>query len=248
MIPKSRQHEIVCQHAALQANARIELRPAQEQDIPAISDLLDRCAGVFPRDVAEIFQTLPSWIVAAERSRSPLTATTADSSELLGCVSFEAVSEKTVEIRSLAVSPKGVKENIGPLFVLEIERIAKERGFTEICARRVSKRQKEKLRFYRSVLLDDGSWCDYACTHLKVGVRDDRAKAGATLDIEVMSGTAGDPASFEAIRNCFANGGYRVHRGTASETLKPARVFLFRAYKARNRRNRFEQTSPVLQR
>ena len=249
MIPNSRQHEIVCQHADLQASGRIQLRPAQEQDIPGISDLLDRCPGIFPRSEEEIFQTVPSWLVAVGRSQSHSTATTAGSSELVGCVSFEAVTEKMLEIRSLAVSPEGAKENIGPLFVLEIERIAKERGFTEICARRVSKRHKEKLRFYRSVLLDDGTWCDYECTQLKVGVQADRARAGATLDIEVMSRKARHPDSFEAIRNCFSNGGYRVHRETASETLKPARVFLFRTYKAsnRSRRNRSKQTSLMIQ-
>ena len=249
VIPNSRQHEIVCQHAELQATGRIQLRPAQERDIPGISDLLDRCPGIFPRSVEEIFQTLPSWLVAAERSQSLLTATTADSSELIGCVSFEAVTEKMLEIRSLAVSPKGAKENIGPLLVLEIERIAKERGFTEICARRVSKRQKEKLRFYRSVLLDDGSWCDYECTQLKVGVQPNRSKAGAILDIEIMSGKTQHPGSFEAIHNCLSNGGYRVHSGTASETLKPARVFLFRTYRASNRsgRNRSKQTRLMTQ-
>lgn len=245
MIPNSRQHEIVCRHADLQANGRIELRPAREQDIPGISRLLDSCSGIFPRSEAEVFQTLPSWIVAVERSQSRLTAP--GSAQLLGCVSFEAVSEKTVEIRSLAVSAGGVQENIGPLLLLEIERIAKERGYTEICARRVSRRQKEKLRFYRSVLLDDGTWCDYECTHLKVGVLADRSKAGASLDIEVIAGKAGDPGSFEAIRNCFAHGGYRVHRGTASETVKPARVYLFRTDNRGNRRNRSARPRPVTQ-
>ena len=141
MIPNSRQHEIVCRHADLQANGRIELRPAQGEDIPGIASLLDRFSGIFPRSEPEIFQTLPSWIVAVERSQSQSIATAPGSSQLIGCVSFEAVSEKTVEIRSLAVSAEGVKENIGPLFLLEIERIAKELGYTEICARRVSKRQ-----------------------------------------------------------------------------------------------------------
>lgn len=247
MIPNSRQHEIVCRHAELQANGRIELRPAQGEDIPGIASLLDSFSGIFPRSEAEIFQTLPSWLVAVERSQSRSTATAPGSSQLIGCVSFEAVSEKTVEIRSLAVSAEGVREKIGPLLLLEIERIAKELGYTEICARRVSRRQKEKLRFYRSVLLDDGTWRDYECTHLKVGVLADRSKAGASLDIEVLSAKAGDPGSFEAIRNCFAHGGYRMHRGTASETLKPARVYLFRPDNRGNRRNRSARPRPVTQ-
>ncbi len=247
MIPNSRQHEIVCRHADLQTNGRIQLRPAREQDIPAISTLLDRSPGVFPRSEEEIFQTLPSWLVAVDRGQPRLTAT--GSAQLIGCVSFEAISHRTVEIRSLAVSAAGTKENIGPLLLLEIERIAKERGYSEICARRVSRRQKESLRFYRSVLLDDGSWRDYECTHLKVGVQASHAKAGASLDIEVISGKDRHPGSFEAIWNCFSQGGYRVHRGETSETLKPARVFLFRTYKRSGRKesNRSTRTSPVTQ-
>ena len=244
MIPNSRQHEIVCRHAELQTNGRIQLRPAREQDIPGISTLLDRCSGVFPRSEEEIFQTLPSWLVAVDRRQSRLTATAPGSAQPIGCVSFEAISHKTVEIRSLAVSAAGMKENIGPLLLLEIERIAKERGYSEICARRVSRRQKERLRFYRSVLLDDGTWRDYECTHLKVGVQASHSNPGAALDIEVMSGKARHPGSFEAIRDCFAHGGYRLHRGTASETVKPARVFLFRTYERSDGSTRKRATRP----
>ena len=242
MIPNSRQHQIVCRHAALQTDARIQLRPARQQDIPGISTLLDRSPGVFPRSGEEIFQTLPGWLVAVERGR-------ARPSQPLGCVSFEAISSKTVEIRSLAVSAAGLKENVGPLLLLEIERIARERGYSEICARRVSRRQKEKLRFYRSVLLDDGSWCDYECTHLKVDLQAGRAGAGAALDIEVISGNARQPDAFEAIRDCFSHGGYRLHRGAASETVKPARVFLFRTYErsGASARERAARTRPVTQ-
>ncbi len=137
--------------------SEIRVRPANESDVPSIAAFIKTFpTALRPRSAEDILQTLPGWVVAVEWSHPFPTETILNSSQLLGCGSLVAITDNRVEIRSLAVTPEGQSKGAGLQMMLKLQRMAKEKGFVEICAHRSGK------RYYRSSLSEDGTWSNYS--------------------------------------------------------------------------------------
>lgn len=127
----------------------IHIRPANQQDIPLIATLVNGFAAkdlMLPRSEESIFQSLPNWTVAVEGGH-PQRELIPASSQLLGCGSLVGLTEQLAEIRSLAVVTKGQGKGIGRRIVQELVRLAKDRGFAQICALTLQEAFFEKLGF-----------------------------------------------------------------------------------------------------
>lgn len=127
----------------------IHIRPANQQDVPLIATLVNGFAAkdlMLPRSEESILQSLPNWTVAVEGGH-PQRELIPASSQLLGCGSLVGLTEQLAEIRSLAVVTKGHGKGIGRRIVQELVRLAKERGFAQICALTLQEAFFEKLGF-----------------------------------------------------------------------------------------------------
>ena len=127
----------------------IHIRSANQQDVPIIATLVNGFAAkdlMLPRSEESIFQSLPNWTVAVEEGH-PQRELIPASSQLLGCGSLVGLTEQLAEIRSLAVATKGQGKGIGRRIVQELVRLAKERGFAQICALTLQEAFFEKLGF-----------------------------------------------------------------------------------------------------
>jgi N-acetylglutamate synthase-like GNAT family acetyltransferase len=109
----------------------VELRSAEERDIPALLDLINGYAaeGRLLRRTEESLRTGLSDFAVAE-----------DEGELVGCGALMLLGPGLGEIRSLAVRPDRVGRGIGRLLVEHLAGQAPGRGFVELLAltRRVS--------------------------------------------------------------------------------------------------------------
>ncbi|RIK48099.1 MAG: hypothetical protein DCC57_13690 [Chloroflexi bacterium] len=105
----------------------ITIRPAFEQDIPAIAAMVNRFAAqdiMLPRSEASIRQTLADWLVAADTSNHALA----------GCGALVPLTETLVEIRSLAVHEDYQGQGVGGQLVLALVEIARDQGYEQVCA------------------------------------------------------------------------------------------------------------------
>jgi amino-acid N-acetyltransferase len=103
----------------------ITIRPAMEQDIPAIVEMVNRFAAenvMLPRSEASVAQTLSDWLVAD------------DAGTVAGCGSLIPLTEALVEIRSLAVHEDYQGHGLGGHLVLALVEAAREQEYAQVCA------------------------------------------------------------------------------------------------------------------
>lgn len=103
----------------------ITIRPAFEQDVPAIVAMVNRFAAqdiMLPRTEAGIRQTLADWLVAD------------DQGGVAGCGALVPLTETLVEIRSLATHEDYQGQGIGGQLVLALVEIARDQGYEQVCA------------------------------------------------------------------------------------------------------------------
>lgn len=108
----------------------ITMRPAQEQDIPAIVAMVNRFAAqnvMLPRTEESVRQTLPDWLVAVV-TRAPNQETVA------GCGALVPLTDTLVEIRSLAIHEEYQGHGIGGHLVQALVEIAREQEYEQVCA------------------------------------------------------------------------------------------------------------------
>jgi amino-acid N-acetyltransferase len=107
----------------------ITIRPAEEADVSAIIDLVNRFAAqnvMLPRTETSIRQTLPDWLVAADgapRGRP-----------VAGFGSLVPLTDTLVEIRSLAIHEDYQGKRIGGRLVSALVEMARGRGYEQVCA------------------------------------------------------------------------------------------------------------------
>lgn len=86
------------------AKALITIRPAREEDVPAIVALVNdyaRRGDLLPRSLNSVYTTLDDWLVAAVDD------------EILGCVSLLRYGSGLYEVRSLAVHARAQGRGVG---------------------------------------------------------------------------------------------------------------------------------------
>ena len=103
----------------------VVLRPAREEDIAAIVDLVNGYAAqnlMLPRSPEEVRRTLPAWLVAEADGR------------VVGCAALARLSPELAEIRSLAVAPEYKGRGIGGRLVQALVDIARRAGIKQVAA------------------------------------------------------------------------------------------------------------------
>lgn len=108
----------------------IFIRPADEQDIPAIIAMVNRFAArniMLPRSEESVQRTLGDWLVAVDQIAP-------DDERLAGFGSLVALSETLVEIRSLAIHEDYQGQGIGSMLVPALVDMAREREYEQVCA------------------------------------------------------------------------------------------------------------------
>ncbi len=109
--------------------AVITIRPAEEADISAIIEMVNRFTAqniMLPRTETSIRQTLPDWLVATDGAPRGLP--------VAGFGSLVPLTEKLVEIRSLAIHEEYQGRRIGGQFVAALVEFARERIYEQVCA------------------------------------------------------------------------------------------------------------------
>ncbi|RIK43444.1 MAG: hypothetical protein DCC55_05645 [Chloroflexi bacterium] len=109
----------------------ITIRPAQEEDVPHILQLVNHFAAqniMLPRTEASVRHTLVDWLVAVEEL--PL----ADSPPIAGCGALVPLTDTLAEIRSLAIHDSQHGKGIGSLLVKQLIDMARQREYHQICA------------------------------------------------------------------------------------------------------------------
>ena len=118
----------------------ITIRPATEQDIPAIVEMVNRFAAqniMLPRSEASIRQSLPDWLVAvsdAPHQDSTSDAPSSASDALAGCGSLVPLTDTLVEIRSLAIHEAYQGQGVGSHLVHALVEKAREQEYEQVCA------------------------------------------------------------------------------------------------------------------
>ncbi len=108
-----------------QESGAVILRPAREEDIPAIVDLVNGYAAqnlMLPRNPEEVRRTLRTWIVAEADGR------------VVGCAALARLSPELAEIRSLAVAPEYTGRGIGGRIVQALVEVARKEGIRQVAA------------------------------------------------------------------------------------------------------------------
>lgn len=103
----------------------VVLRPAREEDIPAIVSLVNGYAAqnlMLPRSPEEVRRTLKTWIVAEAEG------------QVVGCAALARLSPDLAEIRSLAVAPEHAGHGIGSRIVQALVEIARAEGIKQVAA------------------------------------------------------------------------------------------------------------------
>ena len=101
------------------------IRPAKEEDVPAIVDLVNTYAAqnlMLPRSPREVERTLTSWLVAEQDGR------------VIGCGALSILSPDLAEIRSLAVAPDRAGKGIGSRLVQKLVEKARQLGLKQVAA------------------------------------------------------------------------------------------------------------------
>lgn len=118
------------------------VRPATEQDVPAIVEMVNRFAAqniMLPRTEASVQQSLADWLVAVE--------TDLPTEKLAGCGSLVALTDTLVEVRSLAIHEDYQGQGIGGMLVLALVEMAREQEYEQICALTLRSGFFERLGF-----------------------------------------------------------------------------------------------------
>lgn len=127
----------------------IAIRSAQEQDVQPIVELVNRFAAqniMLPRTEESVRKTLPDWLVAIERQ--PAGTNRAKAPEMVvGCGALVPLSDKLVEIRSVAVHESQHGKGLGSQLVNELIVEARERGYEQACALTLRPNFFERLGF-----------------------------------------------------------------------------------------------------
>ena len=108
-----------------QGEQQVILRPAREEDIPAIVELVNGYAAqnlMLPRSPEEVRRTLKTWIVAELDGR------------VVGCAALARLSPDLAEIRSLAVAADQAGKGIGGRIVQALVDVARREGIKQIAA------------------------------------------------------------------------------------------------------------------
>jgi amino-acid N-acetyltransferase len=106
------------------------IRPAHEQDVPAILAMVNRFAAkniMLPRSEDSVQRSLPDWLIAVDQ-------VSAGDERIAGFGSLVALSETLVEIRSLAIHEDYQGQGIGSLLVTALVEMAREREYEQVCA------------------------------------------------------------------------------------------------------------------
>lgn len=109
----------------------IIIRPAQLEDVEEITELVNRFAQqnlMLPRKMDTVRQTLGDWFVALEYEPGM------EALPVVGCGALVSLTDTLVELRSLAVDAGQHGKGVGSQLVLELVKLAKERGYLQICA------------------------------------------------------------------------------------------------------------------
>jgi amino-acid N-acetyltransferase len=117
----------------------ITIRPAGEQDIPAILTMVNRFAAqnvMLPRTEASVQQTLSDWLVATDAD-----------GHVAGCGSLVPLTDTLVEIRSLATHEDFQGQGIGGLLVQALIDMAREQEYEQVCALTLRTNFFERLGF-----------------------------------------------------------------------------------------------------
>jgi amino-acid N-acetyltransferase len=125
----------------------ITLRPAVEQDIPAIVTMVNRFAAqnvMLPRKEDSVRQTLPEWLVAVDESR---IGPGHEAGFVAGCGSLVPLTDTLVEIRSLAIHEEYQGVGLGGTLVLELVKMAREQEYEQVCALTLRANFFERLGF-----------------------------------------------------------------------------------------------------
>ncbi len=106
----------------------VTVRPAQEHEVESIAALVNHFAArnlMLPRSEAAIRHTLADWLVAVDEAQGD---------RVVGCGSLVPLTEKLVEIRSLAIHEEYQGQGIGAQLVNQLIALAREREYEQICA------------------------------------------------------------------------------------------------------------------
>lgn len=127
----------------------IAIRSAQEQDVQPIVELVNRFAAqnvMLPRTEESVRKTLADWLVAVETS-APTGNQAKVTETLVGCGALVPLSDKLVEIRSVAVHESQHGKGLGSQLVNELVDEARERGYDQACALTLRPNFFERLGF-----------------------------------------------------------------------------------------------------
>ena len=134
----------------------IAIRSAQEQDIQAIVELVNRFAAqniMLPRTAESVQKTLADWLVAVEQgepsSTEPMTESSPETitETIVGCGALVPLNDKLVEVRSVAVHESQHGKGLGSLLVNELVQEARVRGYSQACALTLRPNFFERLGF-----------------------------------------------------------------------------------------------------
>jgi amino-acid N-acetyltransferase len=134
----------------------IAIRSAQEQDIQAIVELVNRFAAqniMLPRTEESVQKTLADWLVAVEQSDpssiDPMTEVITEviPETIVGCGALVPLNDKLVEVRSVAVHESQHGKGLGSLLVNELVQEARLRGYHQACALTLRPNFFERLGF-----------------------------------------------------------------------------------------------------
>lgn len=118
------------------------IRAAQNEDVRAITDLVNRYAVknvTLPRSEENVQRTLADWLVAVEERE--------DCERVVGCGSLVPLTDTLVEIRSLVIDDSQQGKGVGSRLVLELVAIARERDYAQVCALTLSEGFFTRLGF-----------------------------------------------------------------------------------------------------
>jgi amino-acid N-acetyltransferase len=107
------------------------IRPAQQDDVLPIVELVNRYAGqdiMLPRNEESVHHTLGDWLVVVEEDATDNTP------PILACGALVPLTETLAEVRSLAVHESQQGKGLGGYLVLELVQLARARNFEQVCA------------------------------------------------------------------------------------------------------------------
>ena len=135
----------------------IKIQPATSSSVSPILSLVNHYAEAnitLPRTEESVRSTLGDWVIALDTHSDdekfcPILASenvvrnfsdeeeadaSHNASSFVGCGALVPLTDQLVEIRSLAIAEGQQGKGIGRLLVNELVQMARDRGFTQVCA------------------------------------------------------------------------------------------------------------------